>query len=556
MCGSDIFLAILAIFFPPVSVWIKVGICTADSIINLALCCLGYVPGLLHAWYIILKYPEQDPDDPYYEPIPGNAHRRDVENGHVTYYYVSHQQIQHPSQRGYGTVAPTTATPPPQQQSQSSPKPQNEPAAGSSGDQTQGDSRPPPTYAEAVKGDHKFALYSSNETEKLKDGKTAEQPADKDQPATGSSEGSSTIYLGAGSLEPPPSAKEGNVTEKVQQQEAKDGVESQGTESKGLPSYLENRRSQVSKQFTTMMDNLQSNIFVAGQRLNDLTGYSSIEALKKDIHTQEERLRAARLRVREAKDAYAAAINNRSTSQREVNELLQRKHAWSASDLERFTHLYRNDHTNEVAENEAQEALSAAERESEETAAQLNKSILSRYHEEQVWSDKIRRMSTWGTWGLMGVNVLLFLIFQIAVEPWRRKRLVKGFEEKVIEAIEKEKVMHHVEVLAPVNAAQETPAAPSIDSSAPVVATAPSLAAEETASSAPELSERPPRIRQISTLAHPPPTSVESWRQYISDLFSDRNLVITQRDLSSLALQSAAAGAAIMGLVIALIRPR
>lgn len=54
----------------------------------------------------------------------------------------------------------------------------------------------------------------------------------------------------------------------------------------GLPSYLENRRSRFSKQFSTMMDNVQSNVFVAGQRLNDLTGYSSIEALKNDIHVQ------------------------------------------------------------------------------------------------------------------------------------------------------------------------------------------------------------------------------------------------------------------------------
>lgn len=55
---------------------------------------------------------------------------------------------------------------------------------------------------------------------------------------------------------------------------------------RGLPSYLENRRSRYSKQFTEMMDNLQSNVFVAGQRLNDLTGYSSIEALKKEIESQ------------------------------------------------------------------------------------------------------------------------------------------------------------------------------------------------------------------------------------------------------------------------------
>ncbi|OJI89523.1 hypothetical protein ABZX51_008637 [Aspergillus tubingensis] len=152
MCGSDIFLAILAVFFPPVAVWIKVGICTADSIINLALCCLGYVPGLLHAWYIILKYPEPDYDDPSYEPLPGDA-----ENGRVTYYYVSHQPIQHPSQRGYGTMPPQqpqAANAPPQNRQPTPNHPHEQAQAGSSS-QDHPDSRPPPTYAEAVKGDHK-----------------------------------------------------------------------------------------------------------------------------------------------------------------------------------------------------------------------------------------------------------------------------------------------------------------------------------------------------------------------------------------------------------------
>lgn len=57
-------------------------------------------------------------------------------------------------------------------------------------------------------------------------------------------------------------------------------------EGHGLPSFKESRRSQWSKQFSTMMDTLQSNIFVAGQRLNEVTGYSSIEALKRDIYSQ------------------------------------------------------------------------------------------------------------------------------------------------------------------------------------------------------------------------------------------------------------------------------
>lgn len=53
-----------------------------------------------------------------------------------------------------------------------------------------------------------------------------------------------------------------------------------------LPSQAEGRRSELSKKFTTLMDNLQSNIFIAGQRLNDLTGYSAIEALKREIQEQ------------------------------------------------------------------------------------------------------------------------------------------------------------------------------------------------------------------------------------------------------------------------------
>ncbi|KAL4761329.1 putative mitochondrion biogenesis protein (She9) [Aspergillus foveolatus] len=362
----------------------------------------------------------------------------------------------------------------------------------------------------------------------------------------------------------------------TQEQEGKKEDEPGSTQTGGLPSYIENRRSQFSKQFTTWMDNLQSNVFVAGQRLNDLTGYSSIEALKRNIQEQEERLRAARLRVRTAKEAYAAAINRRSTSQREVNELLQRKHAWSPADLERFTHLYRNDHTNEVAENETQEALSAAERESEEAAASLTKSILSRYHEEQVWSDKIRRMSTWGTWGLMGVNVLLFLVFQIAVEPWRRKRLVKGFEEKVLEAIEKEKILVHSQPVPPVEFTA-TPDAPSPTSApvtpspgdnitseessdATVAANTPTMTAEDEApeSMAPENvasgsieSYKPPSLQSLLS-----PMSVESCRQYVHYLLSESPVTVTQRDLSLVAATSAAAGAAFMGFVVTLIRSR
>lgn len=61
-------------------------------------------------------------------------------------------------------------------------------------------------------------------------------------------------------------------------------------EEDNLPSDAERRRSQLSKKFTDLMDNIQGNVFIAGQRLNDLTGYSGIEKLKRDIETQGIRL--------------------------------------------------------------------------------------------------------------------------------------------------------------------------------------------------------------------------------------------------------------------------
>ncbi|KAF2216589.1 hypothetical protein CERZMDRAFT_9564, partial [Cercospora zeae-maydis SCOH1-5] len=49
-------LAILAIILPPVPVVIRRG-CSAHILLNILLCILGWIPGILHAWYIILETP-------------------------------------------------------------------------------------------------------------------------------------------------------------------------------------------------------------------------------------------------------------------------------------------------------------------------------------------------------------------------------------------------------------------------------------------------------------------------------------------------------------------
>jgi len=53
--ASDICKILVAIFLPPLGVFLERG-CGADFLINILLTILGWVPGVIHALYIILKY--------------------------------------------------------------------------------------------------------------------------------------------------------------------------------------------------------------------------------------------------------------------------------------------------------------------------------------------------------------------------------------------------------------------------------------------------------------------------------------------------------------------
>jgi sensitive to high expression protein 9, mitochondrial len=312
------------------------------------------------------------------------------------------------------------------------------------------------------------------------------------------------------------------------------------------------------------MDHLQGNIFIASQRINDLTGYSGIEALKTRISVLEARVQAAQEAVRSSRLTYKTTVAGRAATQREVTGLLARKDTWTPSDLERFTALYRMDHSNEQAVQEAATRLADAEREAEHSASKLSSSILSRYHEEQIWSDKIRRMSTWGTWGLMGVNVLLFLVFQFGFEPWRRRRLVHGFEEKVREALEKEKesaearrregtgkeefvpldavVAAGIEELQEEMANGKSSSEPALDA---VVACIKGEQEEEQASLDTAEMHLPTMLMKLR--------KPNTWTAAVQDLFSERIIEMRKQDVTIIALEGAATGAAIVTIIATLL---
>lgn len=147
----------------------------------------------------------------------------------------------------------------------------------------------------------------------------------------------------------------------------------------------------------------------------------------------EAKINATRQAARQAKEAYEKAVIQRSSSQREVNNLLERKSTWTDGDVSRFTNIVRQDHLYEQEEVRAKATVDEMEDVVERQFSQLMRSILARYHEEQVWSDKIRSASTYGSLAALALNLLVFVSAIVVVEPWKRRRLAQTFEKKIEE---------------------------------------------------------------------------------------------------------------------------
>ncbi|KAI1755177.1 Mdm33 family-domain-containing protein [Xylaria castorea] len=349
-------------------------------------------------------------------------------------------------------------------------------------------------------------------------------------------------------------------------EQAQDGSAPQpppSTPDPDLPSTLNSRRSALNQSLSSFMDRAQTTLFSASQRINDLTGYSSIESLKSQISILESDLHAAQSHLTATRIAYKTAVSDRASTQREVTTLLARQKTWTPVDFERFTTLYRQDYELEASVGERATELEQAERDAERLARELGAGILARYHEEQIWSDKIRRMSTWGTWGLMGVNVLLFLLFQFGAEPWRRNRLVRGFEEKVREALADERANREEAqrvALATIAAATTTSTTPTADieesaastkiEEEPVFIAAPDVAVPESdiilppSPSIESSSSNVPRVSWREALR-----DLSYWRSALEDLISDRQIALRMRDISLIAVEGLVTGAAIAGTV-------
>ena len=354
------------------------------------------------------------------------------------------------------------------------------------------------------------------------------------------------------------------------------------TRSSTLPSAFAQRRTDISRRMSHLMDNFLTKATLASQQINTYTGtdFSGIEALRNEIVAQEKQVKARHAAVTAQKDKHMEAHVKQASSQKEIVSLLERKSSWLPSDLERYMTLVRSEHLDEQAVQKAKEDLAEAERDLEDSRAMLEKLERKQYHEEQIWSDTIRRNSTWVTIGLMGVNIFLLLAQIIFFEPYRRRNIVREMKEALDErgmagpgvlqaATAPEVVKQVAEAEAPKEVPVEVVETEAKVEEVPVTEQPPkAVTPVDAAAVAAEKSVEPPIAAEASPIEAVPHSLwkqlelATSWEQRLEiskvafyDLFSERVVHLKQVDVTTVALQGAATGIAAMGVLFLLLRP-
>jgi sensitive to high expression protein 9 len=273
--------------------------------------------------------------------------------------------------------------------------------------------------------------------------------------------------------------------------------------------------------------------------------------------------------------------------------------------------LIRSEHINDQAVREAKDSVANSESALEDARAQLEKRERAQYHEEQIWSDTIRRNSTWVTFGLMGVNIFLLLLSLAILEPWRRRRMVREIkdtleaqqkvameaaaapalvavgaptvthqnlaaaEEVIDRAIEPTEVF--VEAAAPAvveEVVKESPSAGTVEpapiepevvpiampqsafdpQSEPTVSAAVPVMAEEAEVEPQESTNVPEEVTPSQDMY----SKLETWQEKATfiaqDIVSDRVISMPRIDYTTAILQGAAAGAVITAAIISMLR--
>ncbi len=113
---------------------------------------------------------------------------------------------------------------------------------------------------------------------------------------------------------------------------------------------------------------------------------------------------------------------------------MQVRNKWTPAQAMEFAKLLEKEV--QVRSNLEQAKKDLAEKETHQSKLQIDymNNLRKRYHEEQIWTDRWRILSTYGTWGLIALNSVVFLISQYLFRLREQQRM-KDFETLLKETL-------------------------------------------------------------------------------------------------------------------------
>jgi hypothetical protein len=142
------------------------------------------------------------------------------------------------------------------------------------------------------------------------------------------------------------------------------------------------------------------------------SGTREILQLKHNVSISSTAFDAKQREVSRARTHVDRALQAFEQSQSQHARLLQSRDRWTTIEASEFARVLENEVRVRSELDMAKRDLSKLEHDQLEAMHLYMSDLRKRYHEEQLWQDKWRVYSTFGTWGLIVLNTVVFMISQ------------------------------------------------------------------------------------------------------------------------------------------------
>jgi She9 / Mdm33 family len=158
-------------------------------------------------------------------------------------------------------------------------------------------------------------------------------------------------------------------------------------------------------------------------RFEESSGLVGLVHLKDAVQRASEKFDESTHQVATCRRTVTLAQTAHDQAHKKHVSLLMRRDEWNADDAQAFVSITSDEVTTRQELLSAQEALKQAEHFSMQCQHAYMDIMRQRYHEEQLWQDKWRLLGTYGTWSLIGINTLVFVVGQYAMQRREMNRL-------------------------------------------------------------------------------------------------------------------------------------